>query len=181
MSGTEEWDEVPQDFYDTIVYNYITNSLTLESTVWGPMGIMSALSYKLKAPSDFTLSSNAGIPEDDDGEFTLSWDSADRAVNYSIYRYHQVISEINGSLTLVAEGMTSLLRTLSGYTNGTYYFIVVAYNINGDSTLSNCIEIIVVIQPSEPSKEPVIPGYSIFIFIMGLIVISAIIIKRKRK
>ena len=181
MSGSEEWDEAPQELYDAIVYNYTTNSLSLETTTWGPVSIFSAMSYKLKAPSDFTLISTAGTPEDDDGEFTLSWDSSDRAVNYTVYQYHQFISEINGSLTLVAEGITGLSHPLSGYTNGTYYFIVVAYNINGDSTLSNCIEIIVAIPPSEPSKEPVIPGYSLFIFIMGLIVISAIIIKRRRK
>ena len=181
MSGSEEWDEAPQELYDAIVYNYTTNSLSLETTTWGPVSIFSAMSYKLKAPSDFTLISTAGTPEDDDGEFTLSWDSSDRAVNYTVYQYHQFISEINGSLTLVAEGITGLSHLLSGYTNGTYYFIVVAYNINGDSTLSNCIEIIVAIPPSEPSKEPVIPGYSLFIFIMGLIVISAIIIKRRRK
>lgn len=181
ISGTNEWDEAPPDFYDTIVYNYVVNSLTLNSTVLGPMGIMSAMSYELKAPSDFTLSSNAGTPEDDDGEFTLSWDASDRAVNYTIYRYHQFIGVINGSLTLVAEGLTSLTHPLSGYTNGTYYFVVVAYNVNGDYTISNCIEIIVAIPPSEPSEEPIIPGYSLFIFIMGLIVISAIILKKRLK
>ncbi len=180
MSGTLEWDEAPPEFYDTIIYDYGTNSFTIETPAW-PWGVISAISYKLKAPSDFTLNSNAGTPEDDDGEFTLSWDTSDRAVNYSIYRYHQFISEINGSLILVEEGITGLSHPLSGYTNGTYYFIVVAYNVNGDFTLSNCIEIIVAIPPSEPSKEPVIPGYSLFIFIMGIIVISAIIIKRKRK
>ena len=181
MSGTNEWNEAPPELYDTIVYNYIANSLTLNTTAFGPMGIMSAMSYKLKAPSDFNLYSDAGTPEDDDGEFTFTWDSADRAVNYSIYRYHQFIDQINGSLTLVAEGLTSLSHPLSGYTNGTYYFVVVAYNINGDYTISNCIEIIVAIPPSEPSEEPTIPGYSLFIFIMGLVVISAIIIKKRYK
>ncbi|MFX1316401.1 MAG: hypothetical protein ACFE9T_11095 [Promethearchaeota archaeon] len=181
MSGTEEWNEAPPEFYDEIIYNYVTNSLTLETPVWGPMGVMSAISYNLKAPSNFTLYSDAGTPEDDDGEFTLSWDSSDRAVNYTIYRYHQFISEINGNLTIVAEGVTDLSLPLSGYTNGTYYFIVVAYNVNGDFTLSNCIEIIVAIQPSEPSEEPVIPGYNIFMFIIGLIVISAILLKKRHK
>ncbi|MFX0043355.1 MAG: hypothetical protein ACFE8L_10620 [Candidatus Hodarchaeota archaeon] len=181
MSGTYEWDEAPPEFYDTIVYNYVANSLTLNSTAFGPRGMISAMSYKLKAPSDFTLNSDAGTPEDDDGEFTFTWDSADRAVNYSIYRYHQFISEINGSLILVAEGLTSLTYPLSGYANGTYYFVVVAYNINGDYTISNCIEIIVAIPPSEPSEEPIIPGYSLFMFIMGLIVISAIILKKRFK
>ncbi|MBY9014252.1 MAG: hypothetical protein KGD68_01030, partial [Candidatus Lokiarchaeota archaeon] len=92
-------------------------------------------------PGDFILSSNAGAP-DDDGNFDLSWTSAVGAVSYSIYEYSSYITEINGSLTLLGAGITDLSLVLSDYTNGIYYFIVVAHNNYGE-TLSNCIEVVV--------------------------------------
>ncbi len=100
----------------------------------------------VSTPPPFTLSSNAGTP-DTDGSFTLTWISSDGANNYSVYRYFSYITEINGSLTPLAEEITDLSLTLSGYSDGTYYFIVVAYNIYGEN-LSNCVKIDVVITKS---------------------------------
>ncbi|MFW9947277.1 MAG: hypothetical protein ACFFDX_10665, partial [Candidatus Odinarchaeota archaeon] len=71
----------------------------------------------------FTLSSNADTP-DTDGSFTLTWTSSTGANNYSVYRYFSYITEINGSLTPLAEEITDLSLGLSGYSDGTYYFIV---------------------------------------------------------
>ena len=88
-------------------------------------------------PGPFTLTSTAGSP-DTDGNFDLTWTSSSGADNYSIYRYSSYISEINGFLTLIAEGVTDLQRALSGYSDGTYYFIIEAQNEDGD-TLSDCI------------------------------------------
>ena len=100
----------------------------------------------VSTPPLFTLSSNAGTP-DTDGSFTLTWISSDGANNYSVYRYFNYITEINGSLTPLAEEITDLSLTLSGYSDGTYYFIIVAYNIYGEN-LSNCVKIDVVITKS---------------------------------
>ncbi|MFX1374956.1 MAG: hypothetical protein ACFFA0_04020 [Promethearchaeota archaeon] len=97
------------------------------------------------APEIFTLSSNADTP-DTDGSFMLTWTSSDRATNYSVYRYFDYITEINGSLTLLAEEITDLSLPLSEYSDGTYYFIVVAYNTYGE-TLSNCIIVVVGLIP----------------------------------
>ncbi|MFX0025984.1 MAG: Ser-Thr-rich GPI-anchored membrane family protein, partial [Candidatus Hermodarchaeota archaeon] len=94
----------------------------------------------------FTLSSNADTP-DTDGSFTLTWTSSTGADNYSVYRYFSYITEINGSLTPLAEEITDLSLGLSGYSDGTYYFIVVAYNMHGEN-LSNCVKIDVVITKS---------------------------------
>ncbi|MBY9014810.1 MAG: hypothetical protein KGD68_03885 [Candidatus Lokiarchaeota archaeon] len=99
-------------------------------------------------PGDFVLSSNGGTP-DDDGIFDLSWTNSDRALTYSVYRYSKCITEINGSLILLGFGITDLTFAMSGYTDGTYYFIVVAHNTYGD-TLSNCIEAIVDIPTPPP-------------------------------
>jgi len=90
-------------------------------------------------PGAFVLSSDADVP-DTDGSFTLNWTTSEEAMNYSVYRHSSYIMEINGSLTLLASGITDLSMALSGYLDGTYYFIVVAHNDYGD-TLSNCIKI----------------------------------------
>ena len=92
-------------------------------------------------PGSFMLSSNAGDP-DYDGLFTLSWTTSSGASNYSLYRYANFITEINGSLTLLEKEITDLSSGLTGYSNGTYYFIVVAHNQMGN-TSSNCISVIV--------------------------------------
>ncbi len=130
-------------------------------------------------PGDFVLSSNAGNPNDN-GAFDLSWESADRALTYSVYQYSSFITEINGSLTLLGDGITDLSLALSDYTDGTYYFIAVAYNAYGD-TLSNCIKVVVQI-PQEPEPtQPPIPGYNIFIFVPIILLVVMVIIRKQHK
>jgi len=133
-------------------------------------------------PGNFVLSSNAGN-SDDNGAFDLSWTSAVGAVSYSVYEYSSFITEINGSLTLLGDGITALSRALSGYTDGTYYFIVVAHNAYGD-TLSNCIEVVVQIPPPDPEPEPTppfIPGYNLYVVISMICIVSIILIKKRYK
>jgi len=103
-------------------------------------------------PANFTLSSNAGNP-DDDGLFTLSWTTSLRATNYSVYQYSSFITEINDSLTLLTDEITDLSLYLSGYLDGPYYFIVVAHNQMGN-TSSNCISVIVQITKSITTITP---------------------------
>jgi surface protein len=62
----------------------------------------------------FTLSSDAGIP-DTNGLFTLSWTNSYGVANYSVYSYSGYITEINESVTILAEGITNLNLPLSGY------------------------------------------------------------------
>ena len=120
-------------------------------------------------PGPFTLSSNAGTP-DTDGSFTLIWTSSDGATYYSIYSYSSYISEINESLTILDIVNNDLNLSLTEYVDGTYYFIVIARNINGD-TLSNCIKVIV----SKAKTSPVVPGYNLLLIVasLGLILILA--------
>ena len=73
---------------------------------------------------------------------------------------------------------TDLSLPLTGYSNGTYYFIVVAHNANGD-TLSNCLMVTVGIPPEGPD-DGVIPGYPLYLLLTFFIVITAILIKKKR-
>jgi C1A family cysteine protease len=99
-------------------------------------------------PDPFILSSTADVP-DYDGKFDLTWTESLRADNYTVYQYSQYINVINGSLTILADEVQELNLDLSGYGNGTYYFIVVSHNVFGD-TLSNCIQVDVEILPFPP-------------------------------
>ncbi|QEE16794.2 C1 family peptidase [Promethearchaeum syntrophicum] len=123
-------------------------------------------------PSTFKLSSDADSP-DEDGDFTLSWSASNFATNYSVYQFSGLITEINGSLTILATEITDLTFNISDYSDGSYYFIVVAKNMNGE-TLSNSIKIEVDIYS--------IPGYSTFFIILsmfGFIMIYSKKIKKK--
>jgi len=135
----------------------------------------------LTPPGSFTLSSNAETP-DADGKFDLTWTISEKAYNYSVYRYFNYITEINGSLTLLADEISALTLLLSNYSDGTYYFIVVAHNNDGD-TLSNCIKVTVLREESSPESSPVsspaIPGYNLVLIFAILGVTITIMIKKK--
>jgi hypothetical protein len=180
MSGTLEWDAAPPDFYDDYVtFLHTTNSIILKMEPFTfNRGILSAMAYEsIYKPGDFILTSTADVP-DDDGVFDLTWTDSSLADSYIVYQYDQYITDINGSLTIVATGLTDLTYPLNGYTNGTYYFIVVAVNSYGE-TLSNCIEIIVAIPPSEATGE--IPGYDLLLISLMVILVSSLTIKKVRK
>ena len=98
-------------------------------------------------PIAFSLSSNADTP-DIDGIFILSWTPSTGANNYSIYRYHSYISQVNESLTLLANQNATSPYSISGVLNGNYYYIAIAYNDFGN-TSSDCIFIIVAIPPED--------------------------------
>ena len=119
-------------------------------------------------PGDFTLTSTAGNP-DTDGKFILNWTEAYKANSYSLYRSSSLITEINGNLTLLADEITDLEFSLSGYESGVYYFIAVAHNEYGD-TLSNCISVTVQI--------PLVPGYDLLV-ILGITSIAIVLLKKK--
>ncbi|MFX1557899.1 MAG: hypothetical protein ACFFC9_11650 [Promethearchaeota archaeon] len=55
MSGTNQWDSPPSDFYDAIIYDYESNSITFQTEAWGPNAIISAFAY-------IDLSQVPGIP-----------------------------------------------------------------------------------------------------------------------
>ena len=98
-----------------------------------------SIEVKLFPPGSFTLSSDAGIP-DTDGSFNLIWTDSAGADNYSVYVHDSYITEFNDSLTLLTDQTANSPYLISGLSNGTYYYIVEAYNLTG-SRLSNCISI----------------------------------------
>ncbi len=135
-------------------------------------GDMLFIKFLLK-PESFDLSSNAEDP-DTNGIFNLNWTESDGAQNYSIYQYDKFITVINNSLTIVLEETTDLSLPLSGYSNGIYYFIVVAYNEYGNST-SNCIQITFQIPQSIPNDNNFITMLIIIFSISGIAIVGTII------
>lgn len=129
-------------------------------------------------PSSFTLYSNAGSP-DDDGNFTLTWSSSSGANNYSVYQSSSYIYNINGSLTQLANEINSLTHSLSGLSDGTYFFVVVAFNDSGNKT-SNVLIITVELQVGG-STTPGIPGFNLMIVGLVIGIVSVMLIKKRLK
>ncbi|MFW9874021.1 MAG: BspA family leucine-rich repeat surface protein [Candidatus Thorarchaeota archaeon] len=126
-------------------------------------------------PEDFFLSSNAENP-DSNGNFDLDWTYSVGANNYSVYRHFSYISVINGSLTLLADEIIDLTMLCSNYSSGTYFFIVVAHNNDGD-TLSNCI--MVIVDREGGVGLPGVSGYSLVLIIAALGITTVLVIKKK--
>ncbi len=176
MMTAPQWYGTPQEFYDSIVYDYPANSLVLEIPNTGPLMMLLAVGYgtepPVTEPEDFILTSNAGNP-DDDGSFMLSWTESTGADSYSVYVSNVCITDITQLLIPIASDITDLNYSITDLPNSTYYFVIVAHNIAGDA-LSNCLEVIV-------GTGEEIPGYNILIVLVAFVSVSAIIIKKRRK
>lgn len=98
-------------------------------------------------PDIFILTSDAMKP-DPDGNFTLFWEPSIDANNYSLYQSNKTISKINGTIIELINGTTNKSYPLKNLEEGTYYFLVVAYNKYGN-TISNCFKIRVQFPPDE--------------------------------
>jgi hypothetical protein len=181
VNGTTDL-TLPLSGYSDGTYYFI---VVANNTYGGTLSNCIEIVVEIGPPADFILSSNAGTP-DGNGAFDLTWESTEAGQSYSLYEYSSYITEINGSLTLLVNGTTDLTVSLSGYSNGTYYFIAVAYNTIGN-TLSNCLEIVVQLPPElepEPEPEPTppfIPGYNLYIVISMIGIVSIILFKKRYK
>jgi peptide/nickel transport system substrate-binding protein len=130
-------------------------------------------------PGLFSIFSDAD-DTDIDGNFNITWSPSDYADNYSLYVYPSVITEINGSLTLLLDEVTELSYEASGYSDDTYYFLVVAKNGNGNTNSSNLM-VNVEIEESEPEPEPFIPGFEMWTMFFTISSVGLILLLRKKK
>ncbi|TFG14370.1 MAG: hypothetical protein EU531_09150 [Promethearchaeota archaeon] len=145
----------------TAFYDIITVKLTIDS------------------PGGFTLWSDADTP-DDDGEFTLNWSISSRVNNYSLF-----YSNISANIDIESELPWIQDITDNGvdvtFNNGTYYFLVVAYNDYGYA-VSNYESVTVEIEPTGPPTDvPRIPGYTLFVISISMLVIILVIAFRTKK
>ncbi len=98
-------------------------------------------------PGNFTLTSDAGNP-DTDGSFNLTWTDSEGVDNYSIFTYNHFITEINESVTILANQTATSPFPITGLSSGNYYFVVIAYNATGE-TISNNVNVTVKIPPGQ--------------------------------
>ena len=187
--------QVISDGFSNVYWNDQTSSSTVITAstdkvyiVWddgtnGAWGIDNEIMFSSISipapPGTLALSSTAETP-DDDGIFNLTWSDSARANTYSIYQSSGYINVFNGSVMLVEWYLTSNSISLSGYGNGTYYFIIEAVNEDG-STLSNNLMVEVAIPAEPPPPSGGIPGYDIFIVIFGVCGVTYLFIRRKLK
>ncbi|MFX1257242.1 MAG: hypothetical protein ACFFAN_05260 [Promethearchaeota archaeon] len=111
-------------------------------------------------PDDFELMSNKANPIPD-GNFTLSWSKSLDAENYSLYQSNKPITKIDIDVIEVVKGNTNRTISLKDFEEGTYYFLVIAFNTYGNSS-SNCLKIVVqyppvdftlIENPEDPDKD----------------------------
>jgi len=81
------------------------------------------------------------------GSILLKWNSVSGANSYNIYRDTKNITSVSG-LIPIATGISGTSYTDNVYTNGTFYYVVVAVNGGGTSPLSNCSSVVVSLPPS---------------------------------
>ncbi len=114
------------------------------------------------------------------GDVSLSWSLVSGVQGYFVYRNTIFISE-TGDQSILADVSNGVFYQDNSLANGTYYYVVVAHNYNGNSLPSNCVNITVAIAPAlnenntlTNSKTPISPsgsssisGYSL-LFLTGL-------------
>ena len=96
--------------------------------------------------------------------------------------YNSYITEINSSLTLLADQNATSPFLISGLTNGTYYYIIVAF-IEFGNIISNCIFVEVKLFPPNSftlTPDADIPGYNLF-FLIGILSVVIIFLSKKLK
>jgi len=74
------------------------------------------------------------------GSISLYWGPVSGAMFYNVYRSTSVITAVNGLLTRFSTvNATTWQDNLSSCV--TYYYVVTAVNINGESAISNCVQV----------------------------------------
>jgi hypothetical protein len=101
----------------------------------------------LPTPGEFQLSSTAQNP-DPDGNFILNWTESLDASNHTLYKSNFPIETINSSVVAVTNGSINHTCNFENYSEGEYYFMVLAYNEYGN-TSSNCVYFRVQFPPSD--------------------------------
>ncbi|NVM55015.1 MAG: PQQ-binding-like beta-propeller repeat protein [Candidatus Helarchaeota archaeon] len=97
------------------------------------------------------------IPSPDfDGIIQLNWNDVIGATTYYIYRNTSDIPSVSGMTPIVTVSESSYIDTLT--TNGTYYYVIVAGNVVGNSSISNCENVTVELPLSAPVLDPIVPA-----------------------
>lgn len=125
--------------------NVVRGSANGRHVAVGTEGNIISLFHGPSPPSNFSLTTNADNPNLD-GDFDLNWTEPIGVESYTIYVSNRSITEINSSIQKVEEGITNLGYFISLSESGTYYYLIMAHNIFGNTT-SNEVQVTVKIPP----------------------------------
>lgn len=100
-----------------------------------------------------------------DGRIELNWSAVTGATFYYIYRNTSPITSIVGLNPIKIVTNTSCVDTIT--TNGMYYYVLVAGNASGNSSLSNCEGVQVILIN--------ISGFEFYWGILGVVFIVVLI------
>lgn len=120
-----------------------------------------------------------------DGNVSLSWTDVYGAKEYHIYRDTTNITSLNSSNPIIVVSGKSFDDTLN--TSGDYYYAILATNDIGNSTLSNCETVEILLSSDSDSKDDdfftFIPDDNLIPLLLGstiiLVILCTILLKRK--
>lgn len=168
----EEWGGLNDAFAEDITVHDVTDDIFTTGSIQFGTGevYLFILKYIEYPPGEFTLSTDAESP-DDDGLFTLTWNSSLRANNYSVYRSTtSCIFDIETEIPWM-ENLNNNSIEIGPISDGEYHYLIVAWNHLGYE-ISNCITVLVEIPvPPLPNGEPLIPGFNLVTLISSVVVI----------
>jgi len=182
-------------FYDDMLVNWSQLSLQREVTFHGGYAqysfgaaafarehLIDAFDWIIKDGGQVLIESYAPVLNpiagpSTSGIITLVWYPVEGATSYRIYRSTSPITAVDG-LTAIITGLTGTSYHDDIQTNGTYYYIVVASNDEGDFPLSNCERVVVALSQDWISGFP-LPQFSL-IMLGGLIGITMSLQPRRR-
>jgi len=145
-----------------------------------------------RAPISFKLTSDAGIPVDNDGSFELIWTHSEYALNYTVFISDYHISILNESVQEIYNFIPTFEWPTyrynlchcsgTGLNNGTYFFLVIASNEYGKSS-SECLVVEVGIPMEKPRSNndlfPFLPQIITYIA-LGSLIAGMIALYKKR-
>ncbi len=167
----ESWYDDTVSESGSYYYVIVANNGSVNSQISECRGVLVSLPYvdlfDELAPALLEITPNPSSM----GNITLEWEKVLYAKNYIIYRDNSTITSIDG-LTPIGSAFDpynqTWLATQSYVDNitesGTYYYVVVAYNGEIYSSISNCESVVVELE----GENGGIPGFNILIF--GLVI-----------
>ena len=123
--------------YGTVIAGPNTEPLVQEVEVYGTI----VTDETPEVPTKPVLNSISPNPSTT-GTIILNWNDVSNTDNYTIYRSTSLITQIDGTLTILSTTTNSYYTDTVG-TDGTYYYTVIAENIGGSSELANSRSVVV--------------------------------------
>ncbi len=108
---------------------------------------------------------------DDNILIFLNWDDVNGTTYYYIYRDTSPITSITGKTPIARVMLSEYQDTVPG--DGTYHYVIVAGNPGGNTSISNCQNVVVELPAGG------IPGFSLAFLLIGVVSIIIVYLRKK--